>query len=328
MHLSHIRRWILDSPPIEFAIDHIRELLVGALKKGPVPQHVAFVMDGNRRFARSHGIETIEGHNLGFEALARILEVCYKSGVQVVTIYAFSIENFKRNPLEVAKLFNMFKEKFSKLLDEADTFNEHGVCIRFIGDWARIPSHMKPLLAKVTAMTRHNTKFRLNFAFVYTARNEITRGVQDLWMAVDDGQLSIDDLSVPLLDEVIRLTSTKNPVDLLVRTSNCTRLSDYMLWQSTEAILHFVPVLWPQYTLWEFQKSIFFYQRQRMLMKKLKLPEPPKFDIAKASDKVQQFLKDLEDAHWEMIEEHAEYELVQGNATISEDETESESDAE
>jgi ditrans,polycis-polyprenyl diphosphate synthase len=72
MHLSHIQRWILDSPPIEFATDYIRELLVGALKQGPVPQHVAFVMDGNRRFARSHGIETIEGHNLGFEALARV----------------------------------------------------------------------------------------------------------------------------------------------------------------------------------------------------------------------------------------------------------------
>lgn len=72
MHLSRLRKWFLASPPIEYAISHLRELLVGALKQGPVPQHVAFVMDGNRRFARTHGIETVEGHNLGFEALARV----------------------------------------------------------------------------------------------------------------------------------------------------------------------------------------------------------------------------------------------------------------
>jgi ditrans,polycis-polyprenyl diphosphate synthase len=72
MHLSRLRRWFLASPPIEFAISNLKELLVGALRQGPIPQHVAFVMDGNRRFARSHGIETVEGHNLGFEALARV----------------------------------------------------------------------------------------------------------------------------------------------------------------------------------------------------------------------------------------------------------------
>ncbi len=75
MHLSRLRRWFLASPPIEFAINNLKELLVGALRQGPIPQHVAFVMDGNRRFARSHGIETVEGHNLGFEALARVC--CY-----------------------------------------------------------------------------------------------------------------------------------------------------------------------------------------------------------------------------------------------------------
>lgn len=72
MHLSRLRNWFLASPPIEFAINNLKELLIGALRQGPIPQHVAFVMDGNRRFARSHGIETVEGHNLGFEALARV----------------------------------------------------------------------------------------------------------------------------------------------------------------------------------------------------------------------------------------------------------------
>lgn len=75
MHLSRLRKWLLASPPIEFAISHVKELLIGALKQGPIPEHIAFVMDGNRRFARTHGIETVEGHNLGFEALARVCTI-------------------------------------------------------------------------------------------------------------------------------------------------------------------------------------------------------------------------------------------------------------
>src|ERR1700744_3095820 len=95
--ISNLRQWLLSSPPAEWALNQLRELLIGALRQGPVPKHVAFVVDGNRRFAPNHRIETVEGHNLGFEALAKILEVCYKSGVHTVTIYAFSIENFKRS---------------------------------------------------------------------------------------------------------------------------------------------------------------------------------------------------------------------------------------
>ncbi|KAI9870564.1 MAG: cis-prenyltransferase, partial [Watsoniomyces obsoletus] len=105
--MSRLRHWLLSSPPAEWALNQLRELLIGALRQGPIPKHVAFVMDGNRRFAKSHRIETVEGHNLGFEALARILEVCYKAGVTHVTIYAFSIENFKRSKYEVDGLMDM-----------------------------------------------------------------------------------------------------------------------------------------------------------------------------------------------------------------------------
>ena len=130
MHLSRLRKWLAASPPVELLISHVRELLIGALKQGPIPQHVAFVMDGNRRFARSHGIETVEGHNLGFEALARILEVCYKSGVKVVTIYAFSIENFHRSKYEVDALMEMAKVKLSQLAQHGDLLDRYGASIR------------------------------------------------------------------------------------------------------------------------------------------------------------------------------------------------------
>jgi hypothetical protein len=112
-------------------------------------------------------------------------------------------------------------------------------------------------------------------------------------------------LSVPLLDQVIHISSAQHPVDLLVRTSGCTRLSDYMMWQSTEAILDFVPVLWPDYTFWQFQKSIFFYQRQKVLLNRLGLPVAKKFNLDQAPENLKKFIQDTEDEYWAVLEKSA-----------------------
>ncbi|KAI9686484.1 MAG: cis-prenyltransferase [Bathelium mastoideum] len=144
-HLTQLRKWLLSSPPVEWAIQQTRELLLGALRQGPIPQHIAFVMDGNRRFARQHHIETVEGHNMGFEALARILEVCYKSGVKVVTIYAFSIENFQRSQYEVDHLMEIAKIKLAQMAQHGDLM-ERAI---------------------------------LNVCFPYTSRDEITTAVRE-----------------------------------------------------------------------------------------------------------------------------------------------------
>ncbi|KAE8847274.1 hypothetical protein HRS9122_04181 [Pyrenophora teres f. teres] len=133
LHDSRIHKWFATSPPVAWTVRQLRELLIGSLKQGPVPQHVAFVMDGNRRFARNHHIETVEGHNLGFESLARILEVCYKTGVKVVTIYAFSIENFKRSKHEVDALMSMAKVKLQQLAEHGALLDRYGASVRVLG---------------------------------------------------------------------------------------------------------------------------------------------------------------------------------------------------
>lgn len=179
MHLSRLRKWFLASPPIEYAISHLRELLVGALKQGPVPQHVAFVMDGNRRFARTHGIETVEGHNLGFEALARILEVCYKSGVKVVTIYAFSIENFKRSKFEVDALMEMAKVKLSQMAQHGDLLDSYGAKVRVLGRLDLLKPDVLEAVNRAVDMTSRNGDRVLNICFPYTSRDEITTAVRD-----------------------------------------------------------------------------------------------------------------------------------------------------
>ncbi|KAL2823926.1 putative undecaprenyl diphosphate synthase-domain-containing protein [Aspergillus cavernicola] len=179
MHLSRLRNWFLASPPIEFAISKLRDLLVGAIKQGPVPQHIAFIMDGNRRFARTHRIETVEGHNLGFEALARILEVCYRSGVQVVTIYAFSIENFKRSKFEVDALMEMARVKLSQMAQHGEILDRYGAKVRILGRLDLLRPDVLAAVNRATEMTQNNGDRVLNICFPYTSRDEISGAIRD-----------------------------------------------------------------------------------------------------------------------------------------------------
>ncbi|RAH57265.1 prenyltransferase [Aspergillus piperis CBS 112811] len=179
IHLSRFRKWLLASPPIEFAIGQLRDLLVGAIRQGPVPQHIAFVMDGNRRFARTHGIETVEGHNMGFEALARILEVCYKSGVKVVTIYAFSIENFKRSKFEVDALMEMARVKLSQMAQHGEILDRYGAKVRILGRLDLLRPDVLAAVNRAVEMTSNNGDCVLNICFPYTSRDEITTAVRD-----------------------------------------------------------------------------------------------------------------------------------------------------
>ncbi|BCS24515.1 undecaprenyl diphosphate synthase family protein [Aspergillus puulaauensis] len=179
MHLSKLRNWFLASPPIEFAVSKLRDLLVGAIRQGPVPQHIAFIMDGNRRFARTHGIETVEGHNLGFEALARILEVCYRSGVKVVTIYAFSIENFKRSKFEVDALMEMARVKLAQMAQHGEILDRYGAKVRILGRLDLLRPDVLAAVDRAVDMTKDNGDRVLNICFPYTSRDEITSAIRD-----------------------------------------------------------------------------------------------------------------------------------------------------
>jgi len=178
VHLTQVRKWMLASPPVEWAINQVRELLIGALRQGPIPEHVAFVMDGNRRFARSHKIETVEGHNLGFEALVRILEVCYKSGVKVVTVYAFSIENFKRSKYEVDALMEMMKIKFLQMSQHGELLDRYGASVRVLGSRGMVKPDVLEAVDKAVELTKNNGDCVLNVCFPYTSRDEITTAIK------------------------------------------------------------------------------------------------------------------------------------------------------
>jgi ditrans,polycis-polyprenyl diphosphate synthase len=137
----------------------LKELFINSVRQGPVPQHVAFVMDGNRRFARKNHIETVEGHNMGFEALAKILEVCYKSGVKVVTVYAFSIENFKRPLHEVNALMEIAKIKLMQLCQHGDLLERYGASLRILGERDMVRPDVLEVIDEAVEMTKHNDRY-------------------------------------------------------------------------------------------------------------------------------------------------------------------------
>lgn len=210
MHLSQLRKWMLASPPVEWGINQLREMLIGALRQGPIPQHVAFVMDGNRRFARSHKIETVEGHNLGFEALARILEVCYKSGVKVVTVYAFSIENFKRSKYEVDALMEMAKVKLFQLSQHGDLLDRYGASVRILGQRDLVKPDVLEAIDKAVDMTKNNGDAVLNVCFPYTSRDEITTAIRS----------TVEDYSKPLTAQARPFSQTR--ITQKIRSKNLT----------------------------------------------------------------------------------------------------------
>ena len=352
---ARFRNWLLASPPAEWALNQLRELLIGALRQGPIPKHVAFVMDGNRRFAKNHRMETVEGHNLGFEALARILEVCYKAGVTHVTIYAFSIENFKRSKYEVDGLMEMAKVKLKQLVQHGDILDRYGAKIRILGQRELIKPDVLEAVHRAVAMTSRNGNCVLNVCFPYTSREEITHAVRttvDDWCqpivspsadrrspfkeeriantirsqaleqhsaeateqqpellpqpalspssstaslssrdpseraehedadtsssivssttlhsppnrskAVNTTTLPSPELISPKTLDDHMYTSGDPPIDLLVRTSGVSRLSDFMLWQCHENTqIVFLEVLWPDFDLWSFLPVLWGWQ--------------------------------------------------------------------
>uniref|UniRef100_A0A0V0G5Q6 Alkyl transferase n=1 Tax=Triatoma dimidiata TaxID=72491 RepID=A0A0V0G5Q6_TRIDM len=234
-------------------------LCLRMLKCGRIPKHVAFIMDGNRRFAKKKNVEKMEGHTKGFDKLSETLQWCLDIGITEVTVYAFSIENFKRSKGEVDDLMQLTKEKFKRLLEERDKLMEHGLRIRVIGNMGYLPEDIAKLAAEAEFMTKENNKTLLNVAFSYTAQDEITSAVNLTLQGLNNGELNVADINLNLLSKCLHTQNSPYP-ELIIRTSGETRLSDFLLWQGSCSYLHFTGVLWPELSLWHFLWAIFKFQ--------------------------------------------------------------------
>ncbi|MBN3274386.1 DHDDS synthase, partial [Polyodon spathula] len=232
-----------------------------------MPKHVAFIMDGNRRYARKLHVERQQGHTQGFDKLAETLRWCLNLEIREVTVYAFSIENFKRAKDEVDGLMELARQKFSRLLDEQEDLEKHGVCIRVLGDLTLLPLDIQKLIAQAVLATKHHNKCFLNVCFAYTSRHEITNAVKEAAWGVEQGLIKPSDVSEFLLDECLYTNNSPDP-DLLIRTSGEVRLSDFLLWQTTYSCLVFQSILWPEYSFWNLCEAILQYQLNHQALQK------------------------------------------------------------
>ena len=244
-------------------------MILRMLKIGPIPHHVAFIMDGNRRFAKQQEKKTIEGHFEGFRKLTEVLSWCRDLCIKEVTVYAFSIENFKRRKAEVDGLMKLAEEKFNQLLNELDKLKEHGVCIRVIGNTSLLSQKLQTLISKAVLATKDNDCCFLNLALSYTSRDEIVNAMNEIKTGIEKKMLKKSDISESLLENCLYTAGRKDP-DLLIRTSGEIRLSEFLLWQSSFTHLFFTKVLWPQISIWHLYAAIFEYQRHHHELKRLK----------------------------------------------------------
>ena len=225
-----------------------------------VPYHVAIVMDGNGRWALQKKQARIFGHKRGVEALRNIIESCGNHGVSILTIFAFSSENWQRPPAEVSALKKLL---FSSLMTEADSLVSNGVRLRVIGDLHPFGTDVLDLVQRTERRTADNNKLELVIAVNYGGRWDVISACQRIAMRVAEGALSTDDIDERSVSEALSTATLPDP-DLCIRTGGEYRISNFLLWQLAYTELYFSEVLWPEFSKDDFVDALNWYAtRQR-----------------------------------------------------------------
>jgi len=224
-----------------------------------VPKHVAIVMDGNGRWARRQGLKRTDGHAAGEEALFDTVEGALDVGLRWLTVFAFSTENWRR-PLDEVQFLMRFNE--SLLLRRRDDLNQRGVRVRFIGRrTGRVPQRVRRHIADTEALTAHNRRMTLTFAFNYGGRAELVDATRAIATAAADGRLNPNKINDRVVARHLYAPDMPDP-DVLVRTSGEYRISNFLLWQLAYAELVFTDVLWPDFRRADLFAAIREYQQR------------------------------------------------------------------
>ncbi len=226
-----------------------------------LPQHIAFIMDGNGRWAKERGLDRSEGHKAGAKVFRRITEYCADIGIKHVTFYAFSTENWNRPKAEVQALMKLFKEYLLEA-DERERENDiRQSRIRFIGEREGLPKDLLKLIEKAERKSNKYSKITVNIALNYGGRAEITHAVKAIAQKVQSGELSIDDITEQTVSENIYTAGQPDP-DIIVRPSGEYRLSNFLQWQSAYSEFWYSDILWPDFTEENVNDIIRDYQKR------------------------------------------------------------------
>jgi undecaprenyl diphosphate synthase len=225
-----------------------------------LPQHIAIIMDGNGRWARSRMMPRAVGHREGVKAVRRAVEYCIDRQIRALTLFAFSSENWRRPRDEVSRIMELF---FHTLKKEVSALNRNNVRLRFIGDRSAFPDKLRHLISESEADTEQNTRLDLVIAANYGGQWDITRACQSVARRVVKGELQPGDIAVDDIAAGLSMPDLPSP-DLFIRTGGEQRISNFLLWQLAYTELYFTDVLWPAFDENEFDEALlWFANRQR-----------------------------------------------------------------
>ncbi len=233
------------------------------VKNGAKLEHIAIILDGNRRWASENELNPWLGHKKGAETVEKLLDWCEKLGVKFVTLYTFSTENFRRSPEEITEIMKIAEEKFRKLLTD-ERIHRNKVHVKVIGRVNLLPENLQQLIADVEKATENYDNQFLNFAFAYGGRAEIVDATRTIAEKVKNGELRLGEVDENTFEKHLYTAHMpKQEPDLIIRTSGEERLSGFLLWQSAYSELAFLDVFWPDFRLIDLLRAIRTFQTRK-----------------------------------------------------------------
>ena len=239
-------------------------LLLREIKRGEIPRHVAFILDGNRRWATRRGMPRWAGYRYGAEKAEKVIEWCFRLGIKTVTLYVLSTENIKRRrPEELREILGTIRDYARKALND-ERFKREGVRVKVIGSRDLLPQDIRDLLEELERSTRENSRFFLNLAVAYGGRAEIVEAAKRLAKDVIEGKVKPEDVNEKLFSSYLFTSGLPQPdPDLVIRTSGESRISNFLLWQIAYSELVFLDVYWPDFREIDLLRAIRVYQRRK-----------------------------------------------------------------
>ncbi|URC14391.1 isoprenyl transferase [Flavobacterium sp. B183] len=232
--------------------------LLESIDKTNLPQHLAIIMDGNGRWAKQQGFLRAFGHENGTKSVKNTIKTCAKLGIEYLTLYAFSTENWNRPKLEVEALMKILINSLKK---ELGTLQENNIKLNAIGNLEKLPKSAQKELLDVMEKTKNNTRLTLTLALSYGSREELVQAARIISDKVKNNIISIDSIDDSIINEHL-YTQNLPDVDLLIRTSGEHRISNFLLWQIAYAELYFTNVLWPDFKDQDLYEAIISYQKR------------------------------------------------------------------
>ncbi len=237
-------------------------LLANEIKDKPVPSHVAIIMDGNRRFAKKHGLAQYYGHFRGADTTEKVLDWSFDLGIKQLTVYAFSTENFERSDAEKNRLFELIGLKFDKICSDERT-HKRRMRVRIIGNIDLLPSSLKSSAKRAEELTKNYDGVYLNVALAYGGRQELMDAARNMAFKIKHGKLSIKDINEDTISNNLYPANGSVPcVDLIIRTGGDERISNFLPWQANgnECAAYFCAPFWPEFRRIDFLRAVRTYQ--------------------------------------------------------------------